>query len=331
MKLITFSLCPPAYEVFGPETAARRRRPLDHRGCRGDTSRNCFLCVTVAGAYRPLMVSRKLEHRECRQPIYRHSPTVRVVHWIAAAAVVVLVMSGLQVFNAHPELYWGQKSSFANPVASIGSPIVDNSRTGVIRIFDHQFVTTGILGLSGDRDDPEQRAFPAWATLPAQQDLAAGRSWHFIAAWVLVVCGLAYVVAGLVKGHIRRDIIPTFLELRGIGRSIVDHLRFRPDASLTYNVLQKLAYCFLIFVIFPALILSGLTMSPGLDAALPFLTSIFDGRQSARTVHFLAAFAIILFVAIHVIMVFVSGPINLLRSMITGWYVAKKVRRINEH
>ena len=273
------------------------------------------------------MVSQTLEDRVARQAIYRHSLTVRLVHWTAAAAVVVLVMSGLQIFNAHPALYWGQKSSFANPVASISSAIIGNARAGVTKIFDHQFVTSGILGLSGDSDDPQQRAFPAWATLPRQQDLAAGRSWHFIAAWVLVICGLVYVVASFASGHIPRDIVPRFRELRGIGHSIIEHLRFRPAASPTYNVLQKLAYSLLLFVIFPALILSGLTMSPGLDAALPFLTSIFDGRQSARTVHFLAAFAIVLFVAIHVIMVLVSGPVNLLRSMVTGWYDLK-VRRL---
>jgi thiosulfate reductase cytochrome b subunit len=251
---------------------------------------------------------------------------VRLIHWIGAAAIVVLITSGLQVFNAHPALYWGQTSSFANPVAAIGSVIVGDRRSGVLRVFDHQFVTTGVLGLSGDKDEAEKRAFPAWATLPAQQDLAAGRSWHFIAAWVVVSCGLVYVVAGLMTGHIRTDMVPTFRELKGIGRSIVEHLRFQQAASPKYNVLQKLAYCFLLFVIFPALILSGLTMSPGLDAALPFLTSIFDGRQSARTVHFLAAFAVVLFVVIHVIMVLVSGPVNLLRSMVTGWYGVKMKR-----
>jgi len=205
------------------------------------SSRNCFLSVTAAGLSYRVVVSRTLEGRVARQPVYRHSPIVRLVHWIAAAAVVVLLMSRLQIFNAHPALYWGQKSSFANPVASIGSAIIGNARSGVTRIFDHQFITTGILGLSGDSDDPEQRAFPAWATLPAQQDLAAGRSWHFIAAWVLVICGLAYVAAGLATGHIRRDIVPRFRELRGIRRSLVEHLRFQPTASSAYNVLQKLA------------------------------------------------------------------------------------------
>jgi thiosulfate reductase cytochrome b subunit len=239
-------------------------------------------------------------------------------------------MSGLQIFNAHSALYWGQKSSFASPVASIDATIIDDRRAGVTRILGHQWVTTGTLGLSGNSDEPVPRAFPAWVTLPAQQDLAAGRSWHFLAAWVLVIGALVYLGAGLATGHIRRDIIPTLRELRGTGGSIIEHLRFRPQTSAAYNVLQKLAYCFLLFAVFPALILSGLTMSPGLDTALPFLTWIFDGRQSARTVHFIAASTIVLFVFVHVIMVFVSGPLNLLRSMITGWFYLGP-ERLHEH
>jgi thiosulfate reductase cytochrome b subunit len=288
-----------------------------------------FLGRKERRAYRPTMDSRNLETR-APQVIYRHSPTVRLVHWIAAAAVIVLVMSGLQIFNAHPALYWGQKSKFGDPVASIGTAIVDDRRAGVTTVFGHELVTTGVLGLSGNAEDPEPRAFPAWVTLPAQQDLAAGRSWHFLAAWVLIIGGAVYLGNGLVTGHIRRDILPTFRELRGIGNSIVEHLMFRSAPSSRYNVLQKLAYCFLLILIFPALILSGLTMSPGLDTALPFLTSIFDGRQSARTVHFLAAFTIVLFVAVHVIMVFVSGPLNLVRSMVTGWFYVRP-EGLNEH
>jgi thiosulfate reductase cytochrome b subunit len=269
-------------------------------------------------------------HSRALPAVYRHSPTVRLVHWIVAAAVLMLVMSGLQIFNAHPALYWGQKSSFASPVASIGTAIVGDRKAGVTRVFGQALVTTGVLGLSGSREDPEPRAFPAWATLPAQQDLAAGRSWHFLAAWLLVIAGAVYLVEGLVTGHIRRDILPKLQELRAIGKSIIGHLLFRSEASSTYNVLQKLAYCFLIILVLPALILSGVTMSPGLDTALPFLTSIFGGRQSARTVHFVAAFTIVLFVAVHVFMVFVSGPVNLVRSMITGWFYIRP-GRLNEH
>jgi thiosulfate reductase cytochrome b subunit len=271
------------------------------------------------------MKPRKQDAR-ARQALYRHSRAVRLVHWIVAAAVVVLVMSGLQIFNAHPALYWGQKSTFSSPVASIDAAVIDDRRVGVTRILGHQWITTGTLGLSGKSEDPVPRAFPALVTLPAQQDLAAGRSWHFLAAWVLVIAGLIYLAAGVATGHIRRDIVPTLQELRGTGHSVLDHLRFRPATSPTYNVLQKLAYCFLLFAVFPALILSGLTMSPGLDAALPFLTSVFGGRQSARTVHFVAASTIVLFVLVHVTMVFVSGPLNLLRSMITGWFYVRPER-----
>jgi thiosulfate reductase cytochrome b subunit len=278
-----------------------------------------FFGAEEAGLYRSAMKSRKLDAGP-PQALYRHSPTVRLVHWIVAAAVVVLVMSGLQIFNAHPALYWGQKSTFSSPLASIDTAVIDDRRARVTRILGHQWVTTGTLGLSGNSEDPLPRAFPAWVTLPAQQDLAAGRSWHFLAAWVLVIGGLIYLAVGLATGHIRKDIIPTLQELAGIKHSILEHLRFRSATSPTYNVLQKLAYCFLLLAVFPALILSGLTMSPGMDAALPFLTAIFGGRQSARTVHFVAASTIVLFVVVHVIMVFVSGPLNLLRSMITGWF-----------
>jgi thiosulfate reductase cytochrome b subunit len=281
-----------------------------------------FFVAAEPSVYRLAMDSRKLDAR-APQAVYRHSPTVRVVHWIVAAAVAILVMSGLQIFNAHPALYWGSKSNFGHPVASINTVIIDDAQAGETKIFDHQFVTTGILGLSGNGEGREPRAFPAWSTLPAQQDLAAGRSWHFLAAWVLVIGAIVYLAAGLGTGHIRKDVFPTFRELRGIGGSLVEHLRFRAAASPTYNVLQKLAYSFLLFAVFPALILSGLTMSPGVDSALPFLTGLFDGRQSARTVHFLAAFVVVLFFIIHVIMVLVSGPLNLLRSMITGWYYVK--------
>lgn len=269
------------------------------------------------------MQYRKRDGRVGPPEVYRHSRTVRIVHWTVAVAVVFLLMSGLQIFNAHPALYWGQISDFASPIAAIGTSVTDDSRAGITRIFDQEFKTTGVLGLSGSGDDLEARAFPEWATLPSQQDLAAGRSWHFLIAWVLVIAALVYFIASVATGHFRRNILPTFRDLRGIGSSIADHLRLRAAASPGYNVLQKLAYCFLLFVLFPALIASGLAMSPGLDTAFPFLTWIFDGRQSARTVHFLAAFAIVLFVAVHVIMVLVSGPLNLLRSMITGWYYLK--------
>jgi thiosulfate reductase cytochrome b subunit len=252
--------------------------------------------------------------------VYRHSLTVRIAHWLVAIAVTILLMSGLQIFNAHPALYWGNKSQFSSPVAAVKAGTRNGSAAGLTDILGHQFQTTGVLGVSGNSDAPDERAFPSWATLPAEQDLAAGRSWHFVAAWLLLIAGLIYLLSSLVSGHFWRDLIPSLKDIRSIGRSILDHLRFRTAHAPRYNVLQKLTYCVLILIVFPAVILSGLTLSPGLDAAFPFLTAVFDGRQSARTVHFLAATAILCFLVVHLVMVLLTGPFSLLRSMITGWY-----------
>lgn len=272
----------------------------------------------------------QIARRKTWRLAYRHSLTVRIAHWLVAAAVAILLMSGLQILNAHPAFYWGHKSKFSSPVAAVTIGTRDEHRVGITEILGHRFQTTGVLGLSGAPDDPQERGFPSWATLPAEQDLAGGRSWHFVAAWLLVITGLIYFVSGLISGHFRRDLLPSIRDIQGVGRAILDHVLFRAAHARTYNVLQKLAYCFLIFVIFPAVILSGLTMSPGLDAAFPFLTSLFDGRQSARTVHFLAAMAILCFVAVHLLMVLLSGPFSLLRSMFTGWYSVKAERAQNE-
>ncbi len=149
------------------------------------------------------------------------------------------------------------------------------------------------------------------------------RRWHFFFAWIFVLNGLAYVAYGLITRHLRRDLAPDRTELRGIGRSILDHLRFRHpegEAARNYNVLQKLAYLFVIFVLLPFTILMGLAMSPTMNSLLPGWIDFFGGRQSARTLHFVAAFLILLFVLVHVFEVLVSGVWNNLRSMITGRY-----------
>jgi thiosulfate reductase cytochrome b subunit len=255
---------------------------------------------------------------------------VRITHWLVAVAVALLLMSGLQIFNAHPALYWGQTSKFRDPVVSVTNGTLDMHRVGITDILGYRFDTTGVLGLSGNVSEPDLRAFPSWATLPAEQDLAGGRSWHFVAAWLLLITGLVYFVTSLVSGHFRRDLLPSRRDIRGVGRVIRDYALFRTAHSPTYNIVQKLSYCLLVFVVFPAAILSGLTMSPGLDAAFPFLVFLFDGRQSARTVHFVAATAILCFVAVHLLMVFLSGPLSLLRSMLTGWYSVKIERTRNE-
>jgi thiosulfate reductase cytochrome b subunit len=254
--------------------------------------------------------------------MYRHSVIVRLTHWIGVVSVTILLMSGLQIFNAHPALYLGQASDFAHPIMAIGAAREDGHEIGITAIFGHSFKTTGILGLSG-ASNTDERAFPAWLILPSYQDLATGRRWHFFFAWLLVFDGLIYLIYSLASRHFWRDLIPSARQLRGIGTSILDHLRLRfprGEAARHYNVLQRLSYLAILFIIIPLLILTGLTMSPGLDAAFSLLAPVFGGRQSARSIHFVCAFLVLGFAVVHITMVLLSGPCNNVRSMFSGWY-----------
>lgn len=257
--------------------------------------------------------------------IYRHRLVIRATHWLNVLCMTVLLMSGLQIFNAHPALYWGEASRFGHPWAAIGAAEgAGGSAIGVTDVLGHRFDTTGVLGLSRDSDgELQERAFPVWATLPGSQWLAMGRRWHFFFAWLFVANGAVYMAYTLASRHLRRDLWPRRPEIARIGRSLWDHLRLRfpkGEEARHYNVLQKLAYLAVIFALAPAIILAGLAMSPRLDAGFPFLLDLFGGRQSARSIHFICAFAFLAFVAIHLLMVLLSGPVNNLRSMITGRY-----------
>jgi thiosulfate reductase cytochrome b subunit len=263
-----------------------------------------------------------------RRFVYRHAFLVRVTHWINVLCLVLLLMSGLQIFNAHPALYWGETSKFGDPAFAITTKKDGNGETrGVIDIAGRQVDTTGWLGVSRDSEgDRVTRAFPAWATLPSWQSLAEGRLWHFFFAWIFVLNGLIYVLYSVLSGHLWRDLFPSRRDLGRLGRTIWDHLRLRFPAgeeALRYNVLQQMSYVVVVLVLLPVLLLAGLAMSPRLDAAFPELIEIFGGRQSARTVHFIAALALVAFVLVHVFMVLVSGVWNKMRSMITGRYTIK--------
>jgi len=261
--------------------------------------------------------------RERMERFYRHRLPVRVMHWINVVCMTILLMSGLTIFNAHPALYWGQGSSFERPWISIGAVDTATGPVGRTRIGDATFDTTGVLGWSDVRGAPTARAFPSWATIPSMQWLSMGRHWHFFFAWIFVLNGLAYVLYSIFSRHLVRDLVPTRAELRNIGGSILDHIRFRHptgDAARRYNVLQSLTYLIVVFGLLPLLVVAGLAMSPRLDAILPGWVELLGGRQSARTLHFLAAFGIVLFVLVHVFEVFVAGVWNEMRSMITGWY-----------
>jgi thiosulfate reductase cytochrome b subunit len=263
--------------------------------------------------------------------VYRHSVLVRVTHWINALCFAILLMSGLQIFNAHPELDWGNFSTFDRPFFSLTA---QEDANGVIRgvttFLGRSVTTTGVLGASRDENSEiVPRGFPGWITIPSYQDLATGRRWHFFFAWILALNGLVYVVNLLVRRRLTRDFLLSPKELRAIPHAIVEHARLRfpkGDEALHYNVLQKLAYLSVI-IAFPILILAGLTMSPGMDSSFPWLLDLFGGRQSARAIHFIAAWYLVLFVIVHLVMVLVSGVFNNMRSMITGRYKIEEQRQ----
>jgi thiosulfate reductase cytochrome b subunit len=257
---------------------------------------------------------------------YRHALPVRLMHWINVIALTILLMSGLQIFNSHPALYWG-KSSYAGrpPVLELAAKDGgDLGMTGVTRVLGREFDTTGVLGVSTNANGQRAaRGFPWWATIPDNQWLSLARSWHFFFAWVLLINGLAYVLYSGASRHLTRDLAPDRSDWRSFGQSIRDHLRFRHptgEAAKRYNVLQKLAYLFVIFVLLPLVILMGIAMSPWMDTVLPGWVDLFGGRQSARTIHFIVAWLLVAFALVHVFEVIVSGLWNHLRSMITGRY-----------
>ena len=259
------------------------------------------------------------------QRFYRHRLPVRVMHWINVVSLTILLMSGLTIFNAHPALYWGRDSSFDKPWVAITAVQGPNGVVGVTRINGRQFDTDGVLGNSrvGDATTPTVRAFPSWATIPGPQWLSMGRHWHFFFAWLFVINGICYVLYAALSGHLNRDLLPTRDELRHIGRSIKNHALFRHptgEAAKRYNVLQNLAYLVVIFGLLPLVIIAGMAMSPRLDAVFPGWIELLGGRQSARTLHFLAAAGLLLFVLVHLFEVLISGVWNQLRSMITGYY-----------
>ncbi len=257
---------------------------------------------------------------------YRHSLPVRIMHWINVVLLAILLMSGLSIFNAHPALYWGEQSYGGVPPFMVmqGRLTKEGEIYGVTRIFGREFITTGFLGASyNPQGETVARGFPSWLTIPGVQWLAMGRRWHFFFAWLLVLNGIGFVSYSIASGHVRRDLIPTRRDWREIGKSIVDHLRLRRpvgEAAKNYNILQKLAYLSVIFLLVPLVILMGLGMSPALDALLPGWVGIFGGRQSVRTIHFFIAWGLVLFTLIHVFQVIVNGFWNNLRSMITGYF-----------
>jgi Ni/Fe-hydrogenase b-type cytochrome subunit len=224
-----------------------------------------------------------------RQVVYRHRLPTRLWHWINVLTVFVMLMSGLMIFNAHPRLYWGEYG--AN--------------------FDHAW-----LKFTG-------RPIPGWATIPSTYNLAAARRWHLAFAWLFSVGLVLFIVTSFINGHAQRDLAPSSDEVkpRHIWHDIREHARLRfptGDAALRYNILQKFSYIAVIFVLLPLMVLTGLAMSPAMDASWPWLLDLFQGRQSARSIHFICAMALLAFIVVHLLMVLLAGPISEIGSMITG-------------
>jgi thiosulfate reductase cytochrome b subunit len=262
--------------------------------------------------------------------VRRHRLSTRLWHWINFAAFMILLMSGLMIFNAHPRLYWGEYGANPDPAwLQIGS----QNGEGYLRIADARINTTGVLGAWTDANGTARtRAFPYWATLPSNYNLALARRWHLTFAWVFALGLIYYALWSLVNGHIRRDLLPKSHEItpRHVWTDIKNHARLRfprGPAALKYNILQKASYLGVIFVLIPLMILTGLTMSPSMDATWPWLLDLFGGRQSARSIHFIAATLLVLFILVHLVMIVLSGPFNEVRSMITGWFRLPKEKR----
>lgn len=252
--------------------------------------------------------------------VYRQSAWTRATHWLWAISLFFLLFSGLQIFNAHPILYLGDQSGFEfeNYVLAITAKDTEAGPRGVTNLFGAKFDTTGVLGLSGEGS--EDRAFPAWATIPSAHDLATGRVVHFFFAWLLVATLLVWLIFSVFNGHAARDLAPRLADIRNLPRDVIDHIKFRFHHTRSYNTLQKFAYGGVLFVLFPLMIMTGLAMSPGANALMPWLPEMLGGRQTARTIHFVVMLLIVGFFVVHMLMILAAGPFNELRSIVTGWY-----------
>jgi thiosulfate reductase cytochrome b subunit len=217
--------------------------------------------------------------------IKRQKLSTRITHWTWAICLFFLLLSGLQIFNAHSALYLGDQVGFTYENA----------------IF-------------------EIEGFPSWLTLPSTQDLATGRVIHFFFAWIFVATLVVWLITSLLNRHLRKDLLPNAKDAQNFMPDIRDHLRLKLHHTVRYSPLQKLAYVGVLFVLFPLIILTGLSMSPGMNAVLPWLPEFFGGRQSARTIHFIVMAMLVGFFIVHMAMIILAGPLNEIRSIITGRY-----------
>ena len=265
---------------------------------------------------------------EQHELVYRHNRITRITHWTNAIALMILFMSGLMIFNAHPHLYWGNISEPQKAVFSIGATNDDGDLRGYVKLYGRQVDTTGFLGVQQGALGPLPRAIPSWLTVPGYYSLAGARRWHFFFGWLFALNGLLYVIYNLAVGHMRKFFF-TLKDAAKVPAMIAYYLRLRKDSPQEgeYNPLQKMAYTSVFVMLTPLVLLSGMAMSPQLNVAFNWLPAMFGGRQSARTIHFILTFGFLFFAFGHVLMVLTQGFFNNMRSMTTGWYKEKIFRQ----
>jgi thiosulfate reductase cytochrome b subunit len=264
-----------------------------------------------------------------QQVDYRHPWPVRIWHWANATAVIVLLLTGLLVFDIHPRLYWGDDGHEGMPAwAALSAADLNRAVPQTdLQIGSRHWDVTGVLG--SVIDDGFGGKYLLAVAAPEDWDFGATRGWHFAFAWILAFSLLFYGLYLLASGRLAKVLLPvrSDLTMRSVAHEIWQHLRLRRargEAARSYNLLQKVSYLVVIFILIPTLVLSGLTMSNAMTAAYPDLFVLFGGRQSARSIHFLTAMLLVLFVLVHVFQVFVAGFSRLMRSMITGRYVVDR-------
>lgn len=239
----------------------------------------------------------------------RHERWVRGTHGITALTVLILAVSGFFILRVHPRLYWGETGNDLTP-ALIEFPIAPNYP------MDSYTERTAFPGMPAS-------AVTATRTREPWNQNGWARSLHFLAGWLLVLPGLMYLGIGLSAGHFRKHLVPRQADLAGpvLKRELVDHLKFRiapAQGGPAYGSLQKITYSAVIFLVAPVIILSGLTMAPAVTAAWPWLLALFGGHQSARTIHFLGFVVLLGFLAVHLLMVILSGFRTQIRGMTIG-------------
>jgi thiosulfate reductase cytochrome b subunit len=246
---------------------------------------------------------------ETKSSVAGHARWVRFSHWILAASVLTLAFSGFEILMVHPRLYWGKAGNDLTP-ALFELPISRN--------YKHGGWAPPVVFSPGAHP-----VVSAARTYDIFNQNSWGRSLHLLAAWFFVVTGLTYLVAGFASGHLWRHLVPRPQELAPqlLWRDIAMHLRPPMPAAPggpPYGLLQKLTYACVVFVALPLVVLTGLAMSPAVTAAYPGLLDLFGGSQSARTIHFFAFVALVLFLIVHVVMVVLTGFRRQMRAMTFG-------------